>query len=62
MPARQVRRQFVQNSCGENLVKGAFEEVSSGGFGGREPGLQLVAPAHQLIHLRHDALLFGEGR
>ena len=34
-----------------------FEEPGAGGVGGGEGGLQPVAEGH----LRHDAVLFGEG-
>ena len=43
------------------MVEGGVEEVGGGGLGDGEPGFQRVAPAHQLVHLRHDPLLFGEG-
>ena len=46
-------------SCGEDLAEGGVEEVGGAGSGGDEAGFQGVAPAHQLVHLRHDALLFG---
>jgi hypothetical protein len=50
----------TRGSCGEDLVEGGVEEVGGGGARGGEPGFQRGAPAQQLVHLRHDPLLFGD--
>ena len=47
--------------CRQDLEKGGVEEVGGGGADGGEVRFELVAPAQQLVHLRHDPLLFGEG-
>ena len=36
-------------------------EGPTGGPGRRETGFDVVAQGHQRVHLRHDAVLFGEG-
>lgn len=36
-----------------------MERLGAGGIGGGELGFELVAPAHQLRHSRHDPLLLG---
>ena len=46
----------------EDSSECGVEEVGGGGLGGGEPGFQRVAPAHLLVHLRHDPPLFGERR
>src|SRR5205809_6914724 len=51
--------QFLRSRI-EDLVEGGVEEAGCGGLGGGEPGFQRVAPAHQLVHLCYDPLLFGQ--
>ena len=46
----------------EDLVEGGVEEVGGGSARGGDPSFQCVAPAHQLVHLRHNPLLLGERR
>ena len=47
-------------SGGEDLVEGGVQQMFGGGLGGGEAGFQRVTPAQQLVHLRHDPLLFGQ--
>lgn len=54
------RSQFSFEGAVEDSSECSVEEVGGGGLGGGEPGFQRVAPAHQLVHLRHNPLLFGE--
>ena len=56
---QRCRAHGATHSCSQDLVEGGVEEVGGGGARGGEPGFQRVAPARQLVHFRHDPLLFG---
>ena len=49
-------------SGGKGLVEDGFEEPTAFGLVGGELRFEPVAQGHQLLHLCHDAVLFGEGR
>ena len=47
---------------GQGFVEDRFQQAAAFGLGRGELRFQPVADGHQLVHLRHDAALLGEGR
>ena len=44
----------------QQLMQRGVQQAGRGGLGRGQPGFQFITPAHQLGHLRHDPLLFGQ--
>ena len=57
---RRFRGNALLHSHSQRLVEDSIEETASSGLGCGELRFQSVAHRHQFIHLRDDAVLFGE--